>query len=81
MSHAINQSLDEVRASHSELMVIGNFTLLTQIHPDEVDAWYLGVYIAIEWVEMPNTRGCLNMLMVELLQQNHMFPLEVTSIK
>jgi deoxyribodipyrimidine photolyase-related protein len=39
-------------------MVIGNFTLLTQIHPDEVDAWYLGVYIdAIEWVEMPNTRG------------------------
>jgi deoxyribodipyrimidine photolyase-related protein len=29
-----------------------------QMHPDEVDAWYLGVYIdAIEWVEMPNTRG------------------------
>jgi deoxyribodipyrimidine photolyase-related protein len=28
------------------------------MHPDEVDAWYLGVYIdAIEWVEMPNTRG------------------------
>ena len=39
-------------------MVIGNFALLTQTHPDEVDAWYLGVYIdAIEWVEMPNTRG------------------------
>lgn len=59
MSHAIDQSLDEAYAHHIQrLMVIGNFTLLTQIHPDEVDAWYLGVYIdAIEWVEMPNTRG------------------------
>jgi deoxyribodipyrimidine photolyase-related protein len=38
-------------------MVIGNFTLLTQIHPDEVDAWYLRYIDAIEWVEMPNTRG------------------------
>ncbi|MFV8393993.1 cryptochrome/photolyase family protein [Flavobacterium sp. LB2P6] len=59
MNHAINQSLDEAYAHHIQrLMIIGNFTLLTQIHPDEVDAWYLGVYIdAIEWVEMPNTRG------------------------
>ena len=59
MSLAINQSLDEAYAHHIQrLMVIGNFSLLTQIHPDEVDAWYLGVYIdAIEWVEMPNTRG------------------------
>lgn len=59
MSHAINQSLDDAYAHHIQrLMVIGNFTLLTQIHPDEVDTWYLGVYIdAIEWVEMPNTRG------------------------
>ena len=56
---AINQSLDEAYAHHIQrLMVIGNFTLLTQIHPDQVDNWYLGVYIdAIEWVEMPNTRG------------------------
>lgn len=39
-------------------MVIGNFSLLTQIDPDEVDNWYLGVYIdAIEWVEITNTRG------------------------
>lgn len=59
MKHAIQQSLDEAYAHHIQrLMVIGNFTLLTQIHPDEVDNWYLGVYIdAIEWVEMPNTRG------------------------
>ena len=39
-------------------MIIGNFALLLQVDPDAVDAWYLGVYIdAIEWVEMPNTRG------------------------
>ncbi len=39
-------------------MVTGNFALLAGVDPDAVDAWYLGIYIdAIEWVEMPNTRG------------------------
>lgn len=59
MQHAIQQSLEDAYAHHIQrLMVIGNFCLLTQTHPDEVDAWYLGVYIdAIEWVELPNTRG------------------------
>jgi deoxyribodipyrimidine photolyase-related protein len=59
LSLAINQSLDEAYAHHIQrLMVIGNFSLLTQLDPDEVDAWYLGVYIdAIEWVELPNVRG------------------------
>lgn len=34
------------------------FALLAGIHPDEVDNWYLGIYIdAIEWVEITNTRG------------------------
>lgn len=32
--------------------------MIAGVDPDEVDAWYLGVYVdAIEWVEMPNTRG------------------------
>lgn len=59
MSQAINQSLNDAYAHHIQrLMIIGNFSLLTQRHPDAVDAWYLGVYIdAIEWVELPNTRG------------------------
>jgi deoxyribodipyrimidine photolyase-related protein len=59
MQKALSQSLEEAYAHHIQrLMIIGNFSLLTQIHPDEVDAWYLGVYIdAIEWVELPNTRG------------------------
>ena len=59
MQHSISQSLSEAYAHHIQrLMSIDNFSLLAQLHPDEVDAWYLGVYIdAIEWVEMPNTRG------------------------
>ncbi|GGE39762.1 cryptochrome/photolyase family protein [Psychroflexus planctonicus] len=59
MSHAINQSLDEAHAHHIQrLMVTGNFALLTMVDPDQVDEWYLGVYIdAIEWVELTNTRG------------------------
>jgi deoxyribodipyrimidine photolyase-related protein len=59
LSHAINQSLDDAHAHHIQrLMVTGNFALLTMVNPDEVDEWYLGVYIdAIEWVELTNTRG------------------------
>ena len=39
-------------------MITGNYALLTQIHPDDVDAWYLGIYVdAVEWVQLPNTRG------------------------
>jgi len=59
LKHSIGQSLDEAYAHHIQrLMIIGNYALLTQIHPDEVDIWYLGVYIdAIEWVEITNTRG------------------------
>lgn len=59
MQHALQQSLDYAYAHHIQrLMVTGNFCTLFGISPDEVDAWYLGVYIdAIEWVELPNTRG------------------------
>jgi len=59
LHHSIKQSLEQSYAHHIQrLMITGNFALLTQIHPDEVDDWYLGIYIdAIEWVEMPNTRG------------------------
>ena len=59
LSHAIGQSLDYAYAHHIQrLMVTGNFALMAGIHPDEVDQWYLGIYIdAIEWVEITNTRG------------------------
>jgi deoxyribodipyrimidine photolyase-related protein len=59
MKQAIQSSLDHAYAHHIQrLMVTGAFALLSGVHPDEVDAWYLGIYAdAIEWVEMPNTRG------------------------
>ncbi|WP_299315033.1 cryptochrome/photolyase family protein [uncultured Aquimarina sp.] len=59
MSSAIRQSLDDAYAHHIQrLMITGNYALLTMTDPDEVDQWYLGVYIdAIEWVEITNTRG------------------------
>jgi deoxyribodipyrimidine photolyase-related protein len=59
MKHAISQSLEHAYAHHIQrLMIIGNFALLAGIHPDEVDNWYLGIYIdAFEWVEITNTRG------------------------
>ncbi len=59
MKRSIDQSLEYAYAHHIQrLMITGNFCLLTGIAPDQVDAWYLGIYIdAIEWVEMPNTRG------------------------
>jgi deoxyribodipyrimidine photolyase-related protein len=59
MKQSIDQSLNEAYAHHIQrLMVTGNFALLTGIDPVEVDKWYLGIYMdAIEWVEMPNTRG------------------------
>jgi deoxyribodipyrimidine photolyase-related protein len=59
MSQAIGQSLQWAYAHHIQrLMITGNFALLAGISPDEVDEWYLGIYIdAIEWVEITNTRG------------------------
>lgn len=59
LKQAITNSLNNGYAHHIQrLMVTGNYALLTQIHPDAIDAWYLGIYVdAIEWVQLPNTRG------------------------
>ena len=59
LKHSIKQSLDYAYAHHIQrLMITGNFALLAGVHPDEIDAWYLGIYIdAFEWVEITNTRG------------------------
>lgn len=59
LQKSIQQSLDYAYAHHIQrLMVTGNFCLLTGINPNEVDEWYLGIYIdAFEWVEITNTRG------------------------
>lgn len=59
LQHAIGQSLSDAYAHHIQrLMVTGNFALLLGVHPDEVDEWYLGIYMdAVQWVEITNTRG------------------------
>lgn len=59
LKDTIHQSLNYAYAHHIQrLMITGNFALLAGVHPDEVDGWYLGIYIdAIEWVEITNTRG------------------------
>jgi len=59
LSKTINNSLDNAYAHHIQrLMITGNYLLLTQTNPDAVDDWYLGIYIdALEWVQLPNTRG------------------------
>ncbi|RUO27438.1 cryptochrome/photolyase family protein [Aliidiomarina sanyensis] len=59
LQHSIQQSLDYAYAHHIQrLMVTGNFALLAGIAPEQVNTWYLGIYIdAVEWVELPNTHG------------------------
>lgn len=59
LKHAIKGSLKNAYAHHIQrLMVTGNFAALIGVHPDDVDEWYLGIYIdAIQWVEITNTRG------------------------
>ena len=40
------------------LMILGNFMLLNQIHPDEVYRWFMAMYIdAYDWVMVPNVYG------------------------
>jgi len=59
LKYSITNSLEHGYAHHIQrLMILGNFALLAQINPDQVDQWYLGIYAdAIEWVQLPNTRG------------------------
>ena len=59
LHQSITNSLDHAYAHHIQrLMITGNFALLAQLDPSQVDQWYLGIYAdAIQWVQLPNTRG------------------------
>lgn len=59
LSACIKQSLKYAYAHHIQrLMITGNFALIAGLQPQQVEDWYLGIYIdAIEWVEQPNTRA------------------------
>ncbi|MBL8466645.1 cryptochrome/photolyase family protein [Methyloversatilis discipulorum] len=59
MRAAIGQTLRHGYAHHIQrLMVTGQFALLAEIAPRQVEDWYLAVYVdAVEWVELPNVAG------------------------
>jgi deoxyribodipyrimidine photolyase-related protein len=59
MREVVGQTLRLGYAHHIQrLMVTGLYALLLGVRPQEVHAWYLGVYVdAVEWVELPNTLG------------------------
>jgi deoxyribodipyrimidine photolyase-related protein len=59
MRETVGQTLRYGYAHHIQrLMVTGNFALLAEVLPQQVEDWYLAVYVdAIEWVELPNTAG------------------------
>jgi deoxyribodipyrimidine photolyase-related protein len=56
---ALAQTLTHGYANHIQrLMVTGLYALMLGVHPQQVHAWYLAVYVdAVEWVELPNTLG------------------------
>jgi deoxyribodipyrimidine photolyase-related protein len=56
---SIEKLLESGYNHHIErLMVLGNFMLLCEIHPDEVYQWFMEMYIdAYDWVMVPNVYG------------------------
>ncbi|CAN5452557.1 cryptochrome/photolyase family protein [soil metagenome] len=56
---SIKRLLKYAYSHHIErLMVLGNFMLLSEFHPDEVYQWFMEMYIdAYDWVMVPNVYG------------------------
>ncbi len=61
LRQCISETKQNAYAHHIQrLMIIGNFSLLAGLSPEEVNEWYLIVYAdAYEWVEMPNVTGMI----------------------
>ena len=59
MRQTISQTLRHGYAHHIQrLMVTGIFGLLAETRPQELEDWYLAVYVdAVDWVELPNVAG------------------------
>ncbi len=56
---SINRLLNTGYSHHIErLMILGNFMLLCEIHPNEVYRWFMELYIdSYDWVMVPNVYG------------------------
>ncbi|WP_137166924.1 cryptochrome/photolyase family protein [Salinimonas lutimaris] len=61
MRQCITDTKNHAYAHHIQrLMVLGNFSLLCELSPEQVQQWYLLVYAdAYEWVELPNVAGMI----------------------
>lgn len=59
LAQCIGQTLETGYAHHIQrLMVIGLFSTLAQLSPQQVSDWFLAVYVdAVAWVEVPNVLG------------------------
>jgi deoxyribodipyrimidine photolyase-related protein len=59
LKSAISQTLEHGYAHHIQrLMVLGLYTLMYGVKPQQVHEWFLSVFVdAVEWVELPNTLG------------------------
>jgi len=59
VDNVIRKVLQTGYSHHIErLMVIGNFMLLCEFHPDEVYRWFMEMYVdAYDWVMVPNVYG------------------------
>jgi (6-4)DNA photolyase len=59
VDHVIRQVLRTGYCHHIErLMILGNFLLLCDIHPDAVYRWFMELFVdAYDWVMVPNVYG------------------------
>jgi len=59
VDHSITTALQYGYTHHIErLMVLGNIMLLSQINPNDIYRWFMGMYIdAYDWVMVPNVYG------------------------
>lgn len=59
IKQVIKQNLNEGWLHHIQRQaIVGNFFMLTGVHPDEADTWFSSMFVdANEWTQLPNTRG------------------------
>jgi deoxyribodipyrimidine photolyase-related protein len=59
IDHTIQAVLETGYCHHIErLMILGNFMLLCDVHPDDVYRWFMELFIdAYDWVMVPNVYG------------------------
>lgn len=61
LRQCVKETKENAYAHHIQrLMVLGNFSLIAGLSPEEVNEWYLIVYAdAFQWVELPNVTGMI----------------------